>query len=374
MHGVSELLVTEVREALEILIDGHRSGDTIVRLEAGGEASAEVRFDGARRWRIALEPDEAARAWAESAGLEIVDNHGLDLDSYGTPGLWISHSEPPERGLHRVVDLVAGYFAHRGVEEPPFMALRSHRQMLALQDEEGRQDRIIREAARALQIHITPWGMLGIAGDGRLEEICQTTRDEDEAVQMVVEYLREDGAEQERWFGPEHNQFYWDISRRCAITAGNQLGAEGDLNTFCFEFGENSLFIDVGVVEDPDVTWHGLWVRSFCWAGWLLQERLRLTVNGEPLELELRAHTAHVDHSALSPWQSRGLLCEERSIFNAPSGLLRKIARARAVRARLEGHNGSIEKEFTRRNIARVRKFVRDNLVGDALRPDAGAD
>jgi hypothetical protein len=370
---VSELLLTEVREALELLIDGHRSGDTIVRLEAG-ETSVQVRFDGARDWMIALEPDEAARSWAESAGLEIVESPGSDTDAHGRSGWWVRHSGPPEGGLRRVVDLVAGYFAHCGVEEPPFMALRSHGQMLALQDEEGRQDRIIREAARALKIHITPWGMLGIAGDGKVEEICETIRDDDEAVQKMMEYLREDGAEQERWFGPEHNQFYWDLSRRCAITGGNQVGAEGDLKTFCFEFGENSLFIDVGVVEDPGVTWHGLWVRSYCWAGWLLHERLTLTINGEPLELGLRAHTAHVDHSALSPWQSRGLLCEERSIFNAPLGLLRKIARARAVLARLEGHNGSIEKEFTRRNIARVRKFIRDNLVGDALRPDDGAD
>ncbi len=64
-------------------------------------------------------------------------------------------------------------------------------------------------------------------------------------------------------------------------------------------------------------------------------------------------------------------MCDQHSIFNAPSDLLRRIACARSVSARLEGHNGSIEKEFTRRNIARVRKFIRDNPVGDTLRPDA---
>jgi hypothetical protein len=368
------MLVREVREALQLLIDGHRSGDTIVRLESKGGTSAQVRFDGARRWTIALEPDEAGRAWAESAGLEIVDGAAGDTDSYGAPGWWIRHSGPPQRGLCRVVELVAGYFAYRGVAEPPFMALRSHKQMTALVNDDGRQDRIIREAARALEIQITPAGMLGIAGDGKVEEIFRTVGDDEEAVRRMVEYLREDGAEQERWFGPDHDQFYRDMSRRCAITAGNQVGAEGDIDTFCFEFRENSLFIDVGVVEDPGVTWHGLWVRSYCWAGWLIHHRLTLTVDGCPRELELRAHTAHVDHSAMTPWQSRGLLCEERSIFNAPSDLLSKIARARAVGARLVGYNGSIEKEFTRRNIARVRKFVRDNLAGDALRPDGGAD
>ena len=103
---------------------------------------------------------------------------------------------------------------------------------------------------------------------------------------------------------------------------------------------------------------------TYSWDRWLEHQRLTLTIDGEPSELELRAHTLCIDHSD----KYRRPLFEERSIFNAPADLARRIARARAVTVRLEGQNQVIEKEFTQRNIARVREYVRDHLVGDRLR------
>ncbi len=235
-------------------------------------------------------------------------------------------------------------------------------------NDEEREDRIRQAALDSLGLRITLWGGFGTCM--AVEEICLENPDDEEAIAKMVQYLRADGAEEERWLGPDPNQFYCDASRRFALTQGNCI--EGDKAVkgsypFIPDPEGTALYVDVGVVEDDGVTWHGLWVRTYSWDRRLEPQRLTLTVDGESVALELRRLGWYIDHSD----RYRRANFEERSIFNAPPGLIRKIARARAVGVRLEGESGVVEKEFTRRNIARVRKFVRDNLVGDKLRQDS---
>jgi hypothetical protein len=233
--------------------------------------------------------------------------------------------------------------------------------------DEERRDRLFQAALDSLGLTITIWGTLWTCFDETLEEICLENADDEQAIAKMVEYLRADGAEEERWFGPFRKQFYWDASRRCAVTRGNRIGHSDDRMWYDPEPDGPTLYIDVGVVEDAGVTWHGLWVHTFCWDRALEHGRLTVSIDGEPIELQMRSLAGYIDHSEryVRP------VFEERSIFNAPPDLLRKIARARAVGVRLEGQDQVIEKEFTRRNIARVRKFVRDNLVWEELRQDA---
>jgi hypothetical protein len=233
--------------------------------------------------------------------------------------------------------------------------------------DEERQDRLFQAALDSLGLAITTWGMFGTCFDETLEEICLENPDDEQAIAKMVEYLRADGVEDERWLGPFPKQFYFDASRRCAVTRGNRIGCADDQQWYYPEPDGPTLYVDVGVVEDAGVTWHGLWVHTFCWDRALEHRRLTVTIDGRPIELQLRGLTDCIDHSEryVRP------VFEERSIFGAPPGLLRKTARARAVSARLEGESQAIEKEFTRRNIARVRKYVRDNLVWEELRQDA---
>jgi hypothetical protein len=231
-------------------------------------------------------------------------------------------------------------------------------------DEEWR-DRLFQAALDSLRLTLTTWGAFGTCFDETLEEICMENADDDQAVAKMVEWLRADGAEEERWLGPDPNQFYWDASRRCAVTQGNCIAGDDEVKGIYPIPQGNALFVDVGVVEDAGVTWHGLWVRTY-WDRLLEHRRLTLTVDGEPARLDLQQPGWYLDQSH----RRRRPLFEERSIFNAPPGLIRKIARARAVGARLEGESGVVEKEFTRRNIAWVRKFVRDKLVGEELRQE----
>jgi hypothetical protein len=232
-------------------------------------------------------------------------------------------------------------------------------------DDEDREDRILQAALDSLGLQITLWGSFWTCFD--VEEICLENPDDEEAIAKMVEYFRADGAEEERWHGPDPNQFYWDASRRFAVTQGNCIEGDRHVKGFYPDLEGTALYIDVGVVEDAEVTWHGLWVRTYCWDRLLETQQLTLTVDGEPTRLELRQPGWYIDHSD----RYRGPVFEERSIFNAPPGLLRKIARARSVGVRLEGQHQVIEKRYTRRNIACVRKFVRDRLEGEKLRQDA---
>jgi hypothetical protein len=271
--------------------------------------------------------------------------------------------------MHRVADAVADYLARRGVDGIKYWCLDSWRGRLKSVEHlvsGDRRDRILQAALDALGLQITLWGMFLTCCDPAREKICLENPDDEQAVAKTVEYLRADGAEAERWFGPCHNQFYWDASRRCAVTQGNCIGSDDDVEVFRPDADGTALYVDVGAVEDAGVTWHGLWVRTYAWDRRLEHRRLTLTADGEPIALELRHTGAYIDHSGRYTRPS----FEERSIFNAPPGLLRKIARARVVGVRLEGESQVIEKQFTRRNIACVRKFVRDNLVGEKLRQD----
>ncbi len=231
-------------------------------------------------------------------------------------------------------------------------------------DDEEREDRILKAALDSLGLRITLWGGLWTCFD--VEEICLENPDDEEAIAKMVEYLRADGAEEERWLGPFRKQFYWDASRRWAVTRANLIGHSDDRMWYDPEPDGPTLYIDVGVVEDAGVTWHGLWVHTFFWDRALEHGRLTVSIDGEPIELQMRSHAGCIDRSEL---YGRPVF-EQKSIFNVPPGLLRKIARARAVAVRLEVDSHVIEKEFSRRNIARVRKFVRDNLVGEELRQD----
>jgi hypothetical protein len=231
-------------------------------------------------------------------------------------------------------------------------------------DDEERMDRILQAALDSLGLQITFCGSFWTCFD--VEEICLENPDDEEAIAKMVEYLRADGAEEDRWLGPFRKQFYWDASRRWAVTRANLIGHSDDRMWYDPEPDGPTLYIDVGVVEDAGVTWHGLWVHTFFWDRALEHGRLTVSIDGEPIELQMRSHAGCIDRSEL---YGRPVF-EQKSIFNAPPGLLRKIARARTVRVRLDGQDEAIEKEFTRRNIACVRKFVRDNLVGEELRQD----
>jgi hypothetical protein len=231
-------------------------------------------------------------------------------------------------------------------------------------DDEERMDRVLQAALETLGLQITLWGSLWTCID--VEEICLENPDDEEAIAKMVEYLRADGAEEDRWLGPFRKQFYWDASRRWAVTRANLIGHSDDRMWYDPEPDGPTLYIDVGVVEDAGVTWHGLWVHTFFWDRALEHGRLTVSIDGEPIELQMRSHAGCIDRSEL---YGRPVF-EQKSIFNAPPGLLRKIARARTVRVRLDGQDEAIEKQFTRRNIACVRKFVRDNLVGEELRQD----
>jgi hypothetical protein len=232
--------------------------------------------------------------------------------------------------------------------------------------DEERQDRLFQAALDSMGLTITTWGTLWTCCDETLEQITLECPDDDQAIAKMVEYLRADGAEEERWFGPFRKQFYFDASRRCAVTWGNLIGHDDDRVWYYPEPDGPALYIDVGAVEDAGVTWQGLWVHTFCWDRALEHSRLAVSIDGEPIELQRRSLAGCIDHSEryVRP------VFEQVSIFNAPLGLLIKIARARAVSVRLEGQDQVIEKEYTRRNIACVRRFVRDNLVGETLRQD----